>query len=138
MTNIALMPLFLESAHTTAMILHSMKVVQAVVNHLNPNQVPVIVMDQPLFALAKHIQWDQPESFGEDKFVVMLGGLHIEMAAFKTLGDWLEGSGWTTAITAADIATSGVADSSTKVSHLAKTRHAHQITAGALHLLKQK
>jgi hypothetical protein len=45
-----------------------------------------------LFALAKHIQWEIPE-FGEDKFVVMMGGLHIEMASFKMLGKWLSGSG---------------------------------------------
>jgi hypothetical protein len=32
---------------------------------------------------------------GEDHFVVMFGGLHIEMAALKTVGDLLEGSGWT-------------------------------------------
>ena len=36
--------------------------------------------------------------------VVMFGGLHIEMAALKTLGDLLEGSGWPEA------ATSGTAD----------------------------
>ena len=26
--------------------------------------------------------------------MVMFGGLHIEMAALKTVGDWLESSGW--------------------------------------------
>ena len=36
--------------------------------------------DQPLFALAKLIQWKWPEVYGESMHVVMMGGLHIEMA----------------------------------------------------------
>ena len=30
-------------------------------------------------------------------FIVMLGGLHIEIAAFRTIGDWLQNSGWVSA-----------------------------------------
>ena len=52
-----LLPLFLESAHSVTMIKHSMTIVQAAVQHLNPGQVPVLATDQPLFALAKQIQW---------------------------------------------------------------------------------
>ena len=52
----------------------------------------------------------------------MLGGLHLEMAFWNTLGDLLDGSGWTTALAEADIASSGVADSFLKASHLTKTR----------------
>lgn len=80
---IALMPLFLESAHSVAMIKHSMTVVQAAVKHLNPGQVPVITADQPLFALAKQIQWTWSSTLGENHFVIMFGGLHIEMAILK-------------------------------------------------------
>ena len=40
------------------------------------------------------MQWSFPEIFGEDKFVVMLGGLHTEMALWSTMGDILPGSGW--------------------------------------------
>ena len=58
----------------------------AVVSHLNPGQVPVIAADQPLFAMAKQVQWHWPEKYGEDKFVIMFGGLHIEMAALKSIG----------------------------------------------------
>lgn len=79
----ALLPLFLDSAHSIAMIKHSMSVVQAAVQHVNPGQVPILTADQPLFALAKQIQWTWPDSLGEDHFVVMLGGLHIEIAILK-------------------------------------------------------
>ena len=76
------------------MIRHSMDVVKNAVEHVNPGQTPVVTLDQSLFALAKQIQWKWPEKYGEDKMVVMFGGLHIEMAALKTLGDWLRGSGY--------------------------------------------
>ncbi len=72
----ALLPLFLDSAHSVAMTKHSMNMVRAAVEHLNPGQVPVLAADQPLYALAKQIQWSWPSTLGEDKFVVMFGGLH--------------------------------------------------------------
>jgi hypothetical protein len=81
-----LLPLFPDDSKSVAMIRHSMDVIKRAVEHVNPGQVPVITVDQPLFAIAKIIQWNWPESYGEDKFVVLLGGLHIEMAALATLG----------------------------------------------------
>ena len=38
-------------------------------NFLNPSQTPVFTMDQPLYTIAKCIQWTWPE-LGEDKYVV--------------------------------------------------------------------
>jgi hypothetical protein len=75
-----------------------------------------------------------------DHFVVMFGGLHIEVAALKMLGDLLEDSGWTGVLVQAGvaIATSGRADSLLKASHVTHTRRAHQVTVSSLHLLLQK
>ena len=133
-----LLPMFQESAHTVAMIRHSIDVVKTAVNHVNPGQAPVVTFDQPLFALAKQIQWKWPEKYGEDKVVVMFGGLHIEMAALKTLGDWLDGSGWAQALVRAEITTPGTAESFLRASHVTRTRKAHQITAAALYILKNR
>ena len=101
---VALLLLLLEHAHSPAMVRHGMDVVNDVVQHVNSGQTPVIAMDQPLFALAKLIQWNMPETHGEDKYVVMFGGLHIEIAAFKAVGEFLDGSGWVNALVNADIA----------------------------------
>ena len=90
---ISLMPMFLENAHSVAMIRHALNVVKLATEHVNPGQVPVIAVDQPLFALAKQIQWQWPETYGEEHFVIMFGGLHIEMTALKALGQWLDCSG---------------------------------------------
>ena len=111
------------------MIRHSMDVVKNAVEHVNRGQTPVVTLDQSLFALAKQIQWKWPEKYGEDNMVVMFGGLHIEMAALKTLGDWLRGSGWVHALVQAEIATPGTADSFLRGAHGTRTRRAHQITA---------
>ena len=116
LTPTALLPLFQESAHTVVMIRHSMDVVRNAVEYINAGQTPVLTFDQPLFALVKQIQWKWPEKYGEEKIVVMFGGLHIEMAALKTIGDWLEGSGWTEALVQAKTATVGIADSCQKAS----------------------
>ena len=53
-----MLPMFLENAHSVAMILHSMKIIRDAVQHLNPGQTPA--MDQPLYAIGKQIQWRCP------------------------------------------------------------------------------
>ena len=73
-----------------------------------------------------------------DKFVIMMGGLHIEMATLKTLGDWLEGSGWVQALVQADLATPGTADSFLQAAHVMRTRRVHQVTLAALYILKHR
>lgn len=133
---IALLPLFTEPAASVAMIAHSMKLVDAVVQHLNTGQIPIVTMDQPLFGIAKQIQWAWPDVFGEDKFVVLMGGLHIEMNAVKLLGDFLRGSGWAAILIKSGVTTSGRADAILKGSHVTRCRYVHQVTAASLHLLR--
>lgn len=115
-----LLPLFYENAHSIAMIQHSMKVVTEAVHYLNPGQIPILAMDQPLFAIAKQIQWNRQDLYGEDKTVVMMGGLHIEMASLKMLGHWLNQSGWDGALVQADITTRGRADGILKAAHVTR------------------
>ena len=57
------------------------------------------------------------------------------MAAVITLGDFLEGSGWTNAITQADVAAAGMADSFLNATHVKRIRHADQVTCTALSIL---
>ena len=55
----AMLPLFHEDL--VAMIRHSMDVIKQAVQELNPSQVPVLTLDQPLYSVAKRIQWNWPE-----------------------------------------------------------------------------
>ncbi len=48
-----LLPLFEEDAATVAMIRHSLDVIKKATDLINPGQVPVVTVDQPLFAIAK-------------------------------------------------------------------------------------
>ena len=58
----------------------------------------------------------------------MMGPQHIEMAALKTIGDWLNDSKWSSSLSEADIASSGAAAYSfLHVAHVTKTRSAHQV-----------
>ena len=134
----SLMPMSHESAHSVPMVLHGMNIVNDAIQLVNPGQVPVIAMDQPLFALAKTIQWKCPLTHGEDKFVIMFGGLHIELANLRALGKVLDMSGWTTVLTNANVASPGVVDSFVTASHITRTRRAHQITYAALHILQKR
>ena len=82
------MPLFYENAHSLAMVKHGMEVIIKATEHLNPGQIPVLTVDQPLYAIAKGIQWSWPNTYGEEKYVVLMGGLHIEKALLKILVGW--------------------------------------------------
>ena len=106
----SLLRLFPEEAASAAMIRHAIDVIRQAINFLNPGQVPIIACDQPLYAIAKKIQWNWPSTYGEKKSVIMLGGLHIELAVLKAIGSWIEDSGWTNALVQAGVTTPGTAD----------------------------
>ena len=75
-------------------------------------------------------QWNCIANHSEDQFIVMFGGLYIEMTALKTLGNLLNGSRWTSAL----------AGSFLCIFHVkcTCTQRVHQITANSLNLLLQK
>ena len=133
----SLLPLLRDQAHSVATVRHVMDRIKDVVSFLNPGQVPILAADHPIYAMAKKIQWQWPEKYGEDKLVVMFGGLHIEMAALKSVGSLLRDSGWTTALEEAGVASSGTAESFLVAASITKTRQAHQITVCSLNKLME-
>lgn len=84
--NSVLLPLFKTDSKNVAMIKHGMNVVKLIVDRVNCGQSPVIAFDQPLFTIAKLIQWNWRNLYGEEQFVIMMGPLHTEMAFLKTIG----------------------------------------------------
>ena len=131
----SLLPLLKDNINSPAVVMHSMKIIQKAISVLNPNQTPVITADQPVYAISKNIQWKYPNIYGEDKFVVMMGALHIEMATLKMIGNWLTGSEWADLLVSAGIYTVCTAESLLTASHLKRVRYSHQITAASLRLL---
>ena len=55
----------------------------------------------------------------------MFGGPHIEIAFLKAIGGSLEGSGWTAALTEANVTSAGTADSFLKATSVTHTCCAH-------------
>jgi hypothetical protein len=133
-----LLPMFCDAAHSPAMICHALTVVMSAVKTLNPGQLPVVTLDQPLFTIGKYIQWNYSDIIGEHHLLLILGGLHTEMAALKTLGDLLDHSGWTTALVNANVVSAGRSEALLQASHVARTRYCHQVTVAALHILQQQ
>ena len=131
-----MLPLFMESPTSPTMALHAMKIIRDATNYLNPNQTPVMVADQPLFFLTKKLQWKFSQTeLGEDSFLVILGPMHTEKMLWSVSGDWLDCSGWTTALTNSGISTSGKANSFIGVHHICRTRYMHQVSVAALYSL---
>lgn len=133
-----MLPLFAKLSNTPAMIYHRINVIRAAIEYLSPGQVPVMVVDQPLCTLTKKIQWKYPDTHGEAVFVVILGGLHIEKMLCQVLGDWLDGSWWTSILVTAGVVGSGMAQFFLSASHITRTRYVHQVTAPSLHTLAKK
>ena len=130
------MPIFDEKSASSAMMKHAMVLVVQAIRKINPGQTPVICGDQPLFALMKKVQWKFPERLGEDRLVVMMGSLHLEMSMWGAIGKLLENSGWDTLLAEAEVVTVGVAEGLLHVSHLKRTQSAHEILVVAFSKLK--
>ena len=130
-------PIFEEKAATFPMLQHGMKVVSTAVEKLNPGQIPILVGDQPIFAIMKQIQWQEP-TYSEDKFVVSMGALHIEMCMLQNLGKLLDGSQWEDALVEADVVTTGRAQSVIHGSNLKRSRFAHEVSVLTFRKLKHE
>ena len=133
----ALLPLFSENSHSATMLVHAIKLIKADTEYLNIGQCPVMTVDQPLYAISKQIQWNL-EGYKEDSMVIMMGGLHIEMAVQRMIGHWLENSGWAGAVDEAGVATSGKVEAILKGGHVTRSRYAHQVSAVALYVLQRQ
>ena len=109
------------------MIRYGLDIIKTAVDYLNRGQLPVIAFDQPLYALAKLVQWNCKENYDKKCFVIMMGPLYIEMADLKTIGDWLKYSGWSSALSESDIASSEAEEFFLDDSHVTKTISARQV-----------
>ncbi len=80
------MPLLRDQVHSVATIKHFIQKICDTTVFLNPGQIRVVAADKLLYALAKQIQFQWPDEYGENKFVLIFGGLHIKMAAMTSIG----------------------------------------------------
>ena len=130
---IALLPMFRDTLHSPAVVKYEMDIIAQITGHVNPGQIPVLTADQPLYAIAKkYNEPGQKKTVKHNNYVLMMSGLHIEIAMLSVIGEWLDGSGWTCVMTAANVTTEGRAISLQRGSHTFKGQWSHQVTAAAL------
>lgn len=72
-SNSAMLPLLKDDINSPAVVMHAMDIVIAATRKLNPTQTPVNTADEPVYAIAKQLQWLYPDKYGEDKIVLVLG-----------------------------------------------------------------
>ena len=104
---------------------------------LNPGQTCVLGADQPLYAIIKLIQWQFPDTMGEDKLVAIMGALHIEDNMHLMVGKLQHDTGWATILSQVEVLTSGRALYALDEHHIKRTRYAHQVSLVALYMVKQ-
>ena len=116
--------MFHDGAHSPTMVKHGMNIIKQVTVRINPGQIPVTTVDLPIYSITQQQQqnqWTWPDEYGERKYVVLMGHLHIEMAMLVVIGDWLDGSDWTYVMTSANITTEGRALGLEKGSHIQRS-----------------
>ena len=98
---------------------------------LNPDQTPIDVSDQPVYALTKELQFRHPEIFSQ--YFPIFGQLHIEQSLLVIYGQLIEGSGLVQILTENKfylLGLSAVAD----VNNVKRARYTLQITLCALYI----
>ena len=117
-----MLPILRDDSKSHATIKHLLNVLIQSIHQLNPNQTAVLDFINPYMPSQKR------------GLVLILGALHIEMVLHSCLGDWLQDSGWTTALSNAGVASPGN-DSLLSGHEVGKTKYAHQVIALTLYQL---
>ena len=91
----AMMPLINEKVSSIKSQYHCMKIIRDTIGFLNPNQIPVDVSDQPIFAFSKEVQLGYPSNFDPGLYLrdCMLVDQSIEHSMLIMHGEIIKGSG---------------------------------------------
>ena len=130
----AMLPLLQDEVATHVIVRHTMDIIDQVHKKLKLNQPLVITADQHVYANGK-VRWLYPDEFSDNKVLMMMDPLHIDVNFLQVLSNWLESSGWTASLVKAKITSSGKAKSFLSGSHPKRSRYAHQVTCASLSLL---
>ena len=125
----SILPLHRDKVSTFNMQSHLMHLNMKWTAILNPNQTPVDVSDQPVFALTKELILRFPEKFSE--YFPLFGQLHIEQCILVIHGQLVKGSGLLEILTEnkfSKIGLSAVVD----VNNIKRARYTLQITLCSL------
>ena len=112
-----------------------MYIIKKVIHYINKHQIPVDVSDQPDFALSKQLQLRLPMEFGYDKYICLLGDLHIEQSLLVMHGEIIKGSGLDTMMQHANLSTIGTAAAIVDANHIKRSRYCSQVSVVTIYKL---
>ena len=96
----------------------------------SPDQTPVEVSDQPVYALTKAIQWRYPKQFWN--YFPMMAALHMEQTFLRCHGQSIKGSGLHEILSANNFALIGTG-TIVDANHIKRARDYVQVAACALY-----
>ena len=121
-----ILPLINDVVHTLDMQYHCMDIIKRSTALLNPDQIPVDVCDQPIYALTKEIQWRYPDTFGNSKYFCLFGSLHIEKSMLVVHGQIIKGTGLDKILTSCGLSIAGT-QAIVNVNHIKQARYCLQV-----------
>ena len=121
-----ILPLINDVVHTLDMQYHCMDIIKRSTALLNPDQIPVDVCDQPIYALTKEIQWRYPDTFGNSKYFSLFGSLHIEKSMLVVHGQIIKGTGLDKILTSCGLSIAGT-QAIVNVNHIKQARYCLQV-----------
>ena len=114
-----------------------MSIIHKTIMFLNKNQIPIDVLDQPVSAYSKDMQWHHATIFGHGKYLCVLGDLHIEQSILGLHGDLIKESGLDNVLAHSNlliIGTSTIVD----VNNIKRSRYCLQVAISVIYkLLKE-
>ena len=126
-------PSIREKVHKLATRCHCMNIISKTISVINPNQTPVDTCDQPVYALAKQIQWRYPELFGNSKYFSLFKRLHIEKALLIVHGEFIKASGLDKLLSQSNLSITGMENTVVNVTDIKRCRYGLQISACAIY-----
>ena len=82
------MPILLQKASDPSTMAHVLKIACGLTQYLNPGQFAMVETDQPLYQVAKRLQWKYTEEiFSKDHLFFSLGSLHTEKMPWQMSGN---------------------------------------------------
>ena len=114
-----------------------MNIIKKTIEFTNEGQIPVDASDQPVYALSKEVQIGYNETFGTDKYVCMLGDLHMEHTALLVHGDLIRGSGLDSQFANTKLSTEGTS-AIVDVNDIKRSRYCLQVSEVVIYNLLKK
>ena len=128
----AVLPIIPKPVHRLYTQYYCMEIIKQTIAYLNPGQIPVDLCDQPVFVLAKEIQWRYLQKLSSRSCFCLFGWLHFEQCMLTIHGEPIKGSGLKN-ISNIDMSVIGTM-ALVHPNHIKKARYSLQVSLCALFL----